>query len=289
MIGFITGVARTALTQVARQFGREAMERIMAGEAIESVLTRDQLRELAKKTGRVAFNELMKQGKDAIIKDYEKKNTDWNARMNDFTRNLDDEFRKKTTLYKEVRNIQNKNKIEDRRGLWNAYDSPAGLYKTGGTLYIAGTGGKDGSLTRDIMDDLLSVPTRNVKHSEKYQDVMKYLKENPDVKRLVSHSLASAVVNHINKEMPDKYTSTTYATPTIERRRKGKQDPRRLDYRNPSDVVSMLDGYAETSNLKELNPLMSHSYINFAHNGLWHLHPTTKISNGINPNTSIKI
>ena len=117
MIGFITGVARTALTQVARQFGREAMERIMAGEAIESVLTRDQLRELAKKTGRVAFNELMKQGKDAIIKDYEKKNTDWNARMNNFTRNLDDEFRKNTTLYKEVRNIQNKNKIEDRRGL----------------------------------------------------------------------------------------------------------------------------------------------------------------------------
>ena len=289
MIGVITGVARTALTQVARQFGREVVDRIMAGEAIESILTRDQLRELAKKTGRVAFNELMRIGKDAIMEDYNKKNTDWNARMNDFTRNLDDEFRKNTTLYKEVRNIQNKNKIEDRRGLWNAYDSPAGLYKTGSTLYIAGTGGKDGSLTRDIMDDLLLVPTRNIKHSEKYQDVMKYLKENPDVKRLVSHSLASAVVNHINKEMPDKYTSTTYATPTIKRRRKGKQDPKRLDYRNPSDVVSMLDGYAETSNLKELNPLMAHSYINFAHNGLWHLHPTTRISNGINPNTAIKI
>ena len=289
MIGVITGVARTALAQVARQFGREVVDRIMAGEAIENILTREQMRELAKKTGRVAFNELMKQGKDAVIKDYEKKNADWNARMNDFTRNLDDEFRKNTTLYKEVRNIQNKNKIEDRRGLWNAYDSPAGLYKTGETLYIAGTGGKDGSLTRDIMDDLLLVPTRNVKHSEKYQDVMKYLKENPDVKRLVSHSLASAVVNKINQEMPDKYTSTTYATPTIKRRRKGKQDPKRLDYRNPSDVVSMLDGYAETSNLKELNPLMAHSYINFAHNGLWHLHPTTKISNGVNPNTAIKI
>jgi hypothetical protein len=224
-----------------------------------------------------------------VIEDYEKKNADWNARMNDITRNLDDEFRKNTTLYKEVRNIQNKNKIEDRRGLWNAYDSPAGLYKPGDTLYIAGTGGKDGSLTRDIMDDLLLVPTRNIKHSEKYQDVMKYLKDNPDVKRLVSHSLASAVVNHINKEMPDKYTSTTYATTTIKRRRKGKQDPKRLDYRNPSDVVSMLDGYAETSNSKELNPLMSHSYIKFAHNGLWHLHPTTKISNGISPNEPIKI
>ena len=288
MIGVITGVARTALMQVARQFGREAMERIIAGEAIESVLTRDQLRELAKKTGKVALNELMKQGKDAVIEDYNKKNADWNARMNDFTRNLDDEFRKNTTLYKEERDIANKNKIEDRRGLWNAYDSPSGFYKTGSTLYIAGTGGKDGSLNRDIMDDLLLVPTRNIKHSEKYNDVMKYLKENSDVKRLVSHSLASAVVNQINNEMPDRYTTTTYATPTIRRKRKGKQDPRHKDYRNKADIVSFLDGYAETSNSNEFNPLMAHSYINFKHNGMWHINPTTSISNGINPNTPIK-
>ena len=284
----ITGVARTALMQVARQFGREAMERIMAGEAIESVLTRDQLRELAKKTGKVALNELMKQGKDAVIEDYNKKNADWNARMNDFTRNLDDEFRKNTTLYKEERDIANKNKIEDRRGLWNAYDSPSGFYRTGNTLYIAGTGGKDGSLNRDIMDDLLLVPTRNIKHSEKYNDVMKYLKENSDVKRLVSHSLASAVVNQINNEMPDRYTTTTYATPTIRRKRKGKQDPRHKDYRNKADIVSFLDGYAETSNSNELNPLMAHSYINFKHNGMWHINPTTSISNGISPNTPIQ-
>ena len=289
MIGVITGVARTALTQVARQFGREAMERIMAGEAIESVLTRDQLKELAKKTGKVALNELMKQGKDAVIEDYNKKNADWNARMNDFTRNLDDEFRKNTTLYKEERDIANKNKIEDRRGLWNAYDSPTGFYRTGNTLYISGTGGKDGSLNRDIMDDLLLVPTRNIKHSEKYNDVMKYLKESSDVKRLVSHSLASAVVNQINNEMPDKYTTTTYATPTIRRKRKGKQDPRHKDYRNKADIVSFLDGYAETSNSNELNPLMAHSYINFKHNGMWHINPTTKISNGINPNTPVAV
>jgi hypothetical protein len=223
------------------------------------------------------------------MEDYNKKNADWNARMNDFTRNLDDEFRKNTTLYKEVRNIQNKNKIEDRRGLWNAYDSPAGVYKSGSTVYIAGTGGKDGSLTRDIMDDLLLVPTRNIKVNKTYQDVVKYLKGNPDVKRLVSHNLASAVVNQINNDMPERFTTTTYATPTIKPRRKGKQDPRHKDYRNPSDVISLLDGYAEASNLKELNPLMAHSYINFAHNGLWYLHPTTKISNGFNPNSNIKI
>ena len=168
-------------------------------------------------------------------------------------------------------------------------DKPAGVYKSGSTLYIAGTGGKDGSLTRDIMDDLLLVPTRNIKASEKYQDVVKYLKDNPDVRRLVSHSLASAVVNQINNDMPERFATTTYATPTIKPRRKGKQDPRHKDYRNPSDVVSLLNGYAEISNLKELNPLMAHSYINFAHNGLWHLHPTTKISNGFNPNSNIKI
>ena len=44
------------------------------------------------------------------------------------------------------------------------------------------------------MDDLLLVPTRNIKASVKYQNVRKYLKENPDIKRRVSHSLASAVM-----------------------------------------------------------------------------------------------
>ena len=98
---------------------------------------------------------------------------------------------------------------------------------------------------------------------------------------MVGHSLASAVIN--------RFATTTSATPTTRRRRKGKQDPRRLDYKNRGDVVAMLDGYAETSDLKELNPLVAHTYLNFAHNGLWHLHPTTRISNGINPNDTIKI
>ena len=293
MLGVIAGVSRVAMTnalrQVARNFGREAMERIVAGERIEEVLTREEMKNLMRKLGRAGFAELMRQGKNAILEDNEKKSTDWNARMNDFTRNLDSEFRKNTTLYKEVKNIQNKNKIEDRQGLSNAYSSKDGLYKTGSTLYIGGTGAKDGSITRDIMDDLLLVPTRNIQHSEKYQDVIKYLKDNPDVKRLVSHSLASAVVNKINEEMPDKYATTTYATPTIKPKRKGKQDPRRLDYRNPNDPVAMLDGYVEVSDLKESNPLVAHTYLNFAHNGKWHLHPTTKMSNGINPNHPIKI
>ena len=82
-------------------------------------------------------------------------------------------------------------------------------------------------------------------------------KKNPDVKRLVSHSLASAVVNHINKEMPDKYATTTYATPTIKPRRKGKQDPRHKDYRNPNDVGGLLDGYGRNFKLERNKPFIS--------------------------------
>ena len=74
----------------------------MAGERVEEVLTNCpmEMKSLMGKLGRAGFTELMRQGKNAISEDNEKKNTDWNVRMNDFTRNLDDEFRKNTTLYK---------------------------------------------------------------------------------------------------------------------------------------------------------------------------------------------
>ena len=45
----------------------------MRGEAIEDVLTRDQLRELAKKTGKLALDELMRIGKEEFKKDIDKK------------------------------------------------------------------------------------------------------------------------------------------------------------------------------------------------------------------------
>eukprot|EP00438_Fugacium_kawagutii_P005784 Skav220136 [mRNA] locus=scaffold4510:111703:114411:+ [translate_table: standard] len=267
MLGVVAGVGRVAMTnalrQVAQQFGREAMRRIMGGEAIENVLTRDQMRDLAKQTGKTAFNELLRLGKEEFMKDTDKKQADLNKRMDNFNRNLNEKFRENTTLYKEERNLANKEKIEDRWGLTNAYRSPSGIYRTGKTLYISGTGGKDGDINRDILDDLLLLPTRNAHHTQKYRDVMEALKHNPDVSRLVSHSLGSAVVNKINEEQPHRFNTTTYATPAIKKKRKGKQDPRRLDFRNPNDIVSILDGYAETSNFQGINPLIQHTYKKF--------------------------
>ena len=287
MLGVVAGAGRVALSQVARSFGREAMQRIMGGEAIETVLSRDEMRLLRKRIGKVAFMELLRQGREELMNDTDRQQRDLNDKMNNFARNLNQKFRENTTLYKEERNIQNKNKMEDRFGLSNACNSPSGLYVSGNTLYISGTGGKNGSITRDILDDLIHLPTRNADKTEKYKDVMEALKKNPDVSRLVGHSLASAVINKINEEQPNKFASTTYATPTIKPKRKGQQNPRRLDYRNPSDVVSVLDGYAITSDFKNTNPLIAHSYMNFDENGLWHIRPTTHISNGINPNQSL--
>ena len=100
----------------------------------------------------------------------------------------------------------------------------------------------------------------------------------------MSHSLGSAVVNTINQDTPNKYATTTYATPTIKPKRKGNQNPKRKDLRNPHDVVSALDGYAITSDFAETNPIKAHGFSNFAGVGHFDMHPSTAISNGFNPN-----
>ena len=224
---------------------------------------------------------------ERIMDDAKKKENNMNKKMDDFARNMNRNFRNRnSTLYSEVRHIGNKEKLEDRAGLKNAYSSPSGLYKTGKTLYISGTTGKDGSITRDILDDLIHLPSRNAENTEKYKDVMKMLGQSPEITRLVSHSLGSAVVNRINELQPNRFETTTYATPAIKpKRKKGeKQDPRRRDWRNPNDVVSALDGYAITSSFDDPNPLTAHGYMNFAGNGLIRINPSTSISNGIHPN-----
>ena len=289
MIGVLGNLGRV----VGREMIEETVGRLIAGQTAEDIFTRE---EVARRIGQKSFDllvdkikkEMKRREDERIENDDRKKEIDWNARMNDFARNLNDHYRQNTTLYKEERNIGNKEKIEDRFGLSNAYASPSGLYKTGKTLYVSGTTGKDGSITRDIIDDLIHLPTRNAENTEKYKDVVEELKKSPEITRIVGHSLGSAVVNTINQNHPNKYQTTTYATPAVKPKRKGKQDPRHRDWRNPNDPVSALDGYAITSDLNEPNMITSHGFKNFAGNGLWHIRPTTAISNGFNPNSPIQ-
>ena len=284
MIGILGGIGRV----VGREVAEEALGRIIAGRTAEDLFARE---EIARRIGKASFDALVKKFNDMkderIMDDAKKKENNMNKKMDDFARNMNRNFRNRnSTLYSEVRHIGNKEKLEDRAGLKNAYSSPSGLYKTGKTLYISGTTGKDGSITRDILDDLIHLPSRNAENTEKYKDVMKMLGQSPEITRLVSHSLGSAVVNRINELQPNRFETTTYATPAIKpKRKKGeKQDPRRRDWRNPNDVVSALDGYAITSSFDDPNPLTAHGYMNFAGNGLIRINPSTSISNGIHPN-----
>ena len=282
MIGILGGIGRI----VGREIGEEALARILAGRTAEDLFARE---EIARRVGKASFDALVKKFNDMkderMMDDAKKKETNMNKKMDDFARNMNGNLRNRnSTLYSEVRHIGNKEKLEDRAGLKNAYSSPSGLYKTGKTLYISGTTGKDGSITRDILDDSIHLPSRKAENTEKYKDVMNMLNKSPEITRLVGHSLASAVINRINELQPNKFESTTYATPAVKPKRKGKQDPRRRDFRNPNDVVSALDGYAITSSFDDPNPLTAHGYMNFAGNGLIRINPSTRISNGFNPN-----
>ena len=282
MIGILGGIGRI----VGREIGEEALARILAGRTTEDLFARE---EIARRVGKASFDALVKKFNDMkderMIDDAKKKESNMNKKMDDFARNMNRNFRSRnSTLYSEVRHIGNKEKLEDRQGLKNAYDSPSGLYKTGKSLYISGTTGKDGSITRDIIDDLIHLPTRRAEHTEKYKDAIKMLEQSPEITRIIGHSLGSAVVNTLDQNFPNRFETTTYATPAVKPKRKGKQDPRHRDWRNPNDVVSALDGYAITSSFDDPNPLTAHGYMNFAGNGLIRLNPSTRISNGIRPN-----
>ena len=147
MIGILGTAGRAVATQLAREAGREVAERALqrliarggGEEAIRRLLTREGLeevvdRDLLKQLGRRGAQMLIGKIGQETYGDFEKNNKNWNDRMNDFTRNLNEHFRQHRTLYAEERNVANKEKIEDRRGLWNAYSTPSGFYKTGKTL-----------------------------------------------------------------------------------------------------------------------------------------------------------
>ena len=282
MIGVLGGIGRIA----GREIAEEALGRIVAGRTTEDLFARE---EIARRVGKASYDSLIKKlheiQDERMVNDAKKKENDMNKRMDNFARNLNGNLRgRNNTLYSEERHIGNKEKLEDRAGLKNAYDSPSGLYVTGKSLFVSGTTGKDGSITRDILDDLIHLPSRSAENTEKYKDAIKMLEKNPQVTRLIGHSLGSAVVNTLDQNFPNKYETTTYATPAVKPKRKGKQNPKHRDWRNPNDPVSVLDGYAITSDFNDTNPLVAHGFQNFAGNGLIRIKPSTNISNGINPN-----
>ena len=145
-------------------------------------------------------------------------------------------------------------RISDKEGLDIAYKQKNGLYNYGDTLYIAGT-----KTLNDIIDDL-KIPFHATKYSQRYLDAEKYVAHPvSDIKHVVGHSLGGAVSLELQKNYPH-LRSTTYAAPTIST----PWDTTNSRYRNPTDVVSILDqGATHVSNKITLDPFENHSYHNF--------------------------
>ena len=113
------------------------------------------------------------------------------------------------------------------------------------------------SSLQDVWDDL-KIPLRLTRFSQRYQVAHDLLKNNPQVKKLVGHSLAGSVSLELQKQHPDKnYDVTTYGAPVLQM---GGQKYKR--FRKAGDLISGLDDGAITYE-GSVNPKEAHSYRNY--------------------------
>ena len=200
----------------------------------------------------------------------EKKKKRLLTRADDFNAHFNSKQALQNPKYREVVNVENKNYIDDVEGLKTAYANNTGLFRSGNTLYISGTGGKSGfsSKVNDVFSDIFLIPTHNLQFSDKYRDVMNELEKNPDITRLVGHSLSSSVIQEINNRNNQKYITTTYNAPFISFGHRDK-NPHALRFRNKNDVISMLDRNAIQVDKGTIDPLKAHKFDNFETQGTY--------------------
>ena len=185
------------------------------------------------------------------------------TRADDFNKHFNTSMARYEPRYREVVNVENKNSIDDVKGLQTAYARNTGLFKQGNTLYISGTGGKTGfgSKINDVFSDIFLIPAHTVQMSEKYKDVMAELEKNPDVTRLVGHSLGSSVLQEINNRNNQKYITTTYNAPFISFGNRQKH-PDASRFSNKGDLISALDRNAIKVETGTINPSEAHKFKN---------------------------
>ena len=111
----------------------------------------------------------------------EKKKKRLLSRADDFNAHFNSKQMLQNPKYREVVNVENKNYIDDVEGLKTAYANNTGLFRSGNTLYISGTGGKSGigAKVNDVFSDIFLIPTHNLQFSDKYRDVMNELEKKP--------------------------------------------------------------------------------------------------------------
>ena len=127
---------------------------------------------------------------------------------------------------------------------------------SGDKLVLAGSQTK-----QDWRDNFLRLPWNNVKNAERYSQLNKELENNDNIKQLVGHSLAGAVVLEKQKQHPDKFETVTYNAPIIPWL-SYNSDQTSHRYRFKNDVISAFDKEATTFDKNTYNPVSAHSYKN---------------------------
>ena len=137
-------------------------------------------------------------------------------------------------------------------GLQKAYNTNKGIHIDNDTMFIAGTRN-----FRDVYDDVTKIPVwGDLKNSKRYRDVEEEIKANPNVKKLVGHSLAGSVALEFEKNNKG-YETTTYGAPVFQL---SSNAGNRFRHRN--DAISAFDFGAKNIGFN-LNPLKAHSYQNY--------------------------
>jgi len=174
--------------------------------------------------------------------------------------------------------------ITDKEGLERAYQQ-GDSYTYGDTLYIAGSW-----TARDWFDDATKIPkwqnvpggfspvtdfmnsvlgkkllgTGDLRNAERYQAAEKALKANPNIKRVIGHSLGGSVALELQKNYAG-LESRTYGAPVWN---PTGGDAKAERYRNWFDPFSVFDRSAKRS--VKWNPFdsfsMTHDYGNIATN-----------------------
>ena len=140
----------------------------------------------------------------------------------------------------------------NQKGLDSATKSYNKISIQGDTMFVAGT-----SNLQDVWDDF-KVPLGLTKFSQRYQDADNLLKLNPQVNKLVGHSLGGISAVELQKQHPNRnYDVTTYGAPVVQM---GGQKYKR--FRKSGDLISGLDDGAITYE-GSLNPKEAHSYSNY--------------------------
>ena len=160
-------------------------------------------------------------------------------------------------------------------GLDRAYKRSKGILpyiaSDSDTLYVAGT-----QNTQDVYDDVRHVPPlpwSDMKQTERYKTAETYLNKNPQIKRLVGHSLGGSVVLALQRNNPERnYEVVTYGAPVFVdlnpfRDKKFKvQRFKHIGREAQSDPISMFDMGAKITPINSENPLTLHSYKGYVYN-----------------------